>query len=315
MKYWWVNQKKTHKQEIPGGFLWSPKTRIDGARNQFYDNMTLMEVGDVVFSYYLGEIKAIGVVTEQAQTAMKPDFGKAGENWSSEGWYVKVEYRPLDNPVKPKEHISTLLPLMPEKYAPLKENGDGREFYLTELPELFAKELEGLIGSEVDDKVALLTGEIELLSEAVIDAGLEEALIGRTDIGPTTKSQLVKSRRGQGIFKSNVRLNEKGCRVTGITNIKHLIASHIKPWSESSDTEKLNGCNGLLLAPHIDHLFNNGMIGFSDDGDLIISSRLDVSVLKAWGIEKVLNVGKFKLEQKTFLAYHREKFHLGPKVD
>ena len=117
------------------------------------------------FSYYLGEIKAVGVVTEQAQTAMKPDFGKAGENWSSEGWYVKTEFKPLDNPIKPKEHVSTLLPLMPEKYAPLKESGDGREFYLTELPEPFAKELERLIGKEVDVKVAQLIDEIDMLSE------------------------------------------------------------------------------------------------------------------------------------------------------
>jgi hypothetical protein len=269
-----------------------------------------MKVGDVVFSYYFGEIKAVGVVTEPAQTAMKPDFGKVGENWSSEGWYVKVEFKSLDNPIKPKEHASALLPLMPEKYAPLKENGDGREFYLTELPEPFAKELEKLIGNEVDAKVAQLMDEIDLLSEVPVDTALEEALIGRTDIGPTTKSQLVKSRRGQGIFKSNVRLNEKGCRVTGITNIKHLIASHIKPWSESTDTEKLNGCNGLLLAPHVDHLFNNGMIGFRDNGDLIISSRLDGEILRAWKIDGVLNVGKFKEEQKEFLGYHRQKFDL-----
>jgi putative restriction endonuclease len=310
MKYWWVNQKKTHKQEIPGGFLWSPKIKANGARNQFWDNMTLMEVGDVVFSYYNGEIKTVGVVTEPAQTAIKPDFGKAGENWSSDGCFVKAEFKPLVNPIRPKEHAAVLLPLMPEKYAPLKENGDGREFYLTELPETFAKELERLIGSEVDVKVAQLTAEIDLLSELAVDTAVEEALIGRTDIGPTTKSQLVKSRRGQGIFKSNVRLNEKGCRITGISNIKHLIASHIKPWSESSDTEKLNGCNGLLLAPHVDHLFNNGMIGFSDNGDLIISTKLDKDILCAWKIDEVLNVGKFKEEQKEFLRYHRQKFNL-----
>jgi len=64
------------------------------------------------------------------------------------------------------------------------------------------------------------------------------------------------------------------------------------------------------LAPHVDHLFNNGMIGFSDDGDLIISPKLDRDVLKAWKLEAVLNVGKFKPEQKEFLAYHRKKFGL-----
>lgn len=310
MKYWWVNQKKTHNQEIPGGFLWSPKIKVNGARNHFWDNMTLMNVGDVVFSYYFGEIKAVGVVTEPAQTAIKPDFGRVGENWSSEGWYVKVEFKKLDNPIKPKEFAPVLLPLMPEKYAPLKQNGDGKEFYLTELPKSFAKEIQRLIGEEAAEKIADLTEEIEIISEKDVEAKVEEAIIGRTDIGPTTKSQLVKARRGQGIFKSNVRLNEKACRVTGITNIKHLIASHIKPWSESSDAEKLNGCNGLLLAPHVDHLFNNGMIGFSDNGDLIISSKLDRGILQAWKIREVLNVGTFNLEQVSFLKFHRHKFKL-----
>lgn len=182
--------------------------------------------------------------------------------------------------------------------------------YLTEIPEGFAKELKKLIGKEVDIKLSQLNDEIDLMSKDFFEIKEEEALIGRTDIGVTTKSQLVKSRRGQGIFKSNVRLNEKGCRVTGITNIKHLVASHIKPWSESSDIEKLNGCNGLLLAPHVDHLFNNGMISFSDDGKLIISSKLDSEVLEAWGIKREINVGKFNQEQKFFLAYHRKKFHL-----
>ena len=88
----------------------------------------------------------------------------------------------------------------------------------------------------------------------------EKAIKGRTDIGATTKSRLVKSRLGQGIFKDNVRRNEKGCRVTGVTDLKHLRASHIKPWRDSSDEEKLDGCNGLLLAPHIDHLFDMGTL-------------------------------------------------------
>ena len=176
MKYWWVNQKKTHKQEIPGGFLWSPKTRIDGARNQYYLNMTSMEVGDVVFCYYNGEIKAVAVVAEQAQTAKKPDFGRAGDNWSSEGWYVKAEYRLLDNPIKPKEYIDLLLPLMPEKYAPLKANGDGKEFYLTEVPLPLAKTLGRLIGSELDIKISQIINTRELISEATVAVALEPPL-------------------------------------------------------------------------------------------------------------------------------------------
>ena len=310
MKYWWVNQKKTHKHEIAGGFLWSPKVKANGARNQFWDNMTLLEVGDIVFSYYFGEIKAIGIVVEKAQEAIKPDFGKAGEQWSSDGWYVRTEFIPLENPIKPKEYISTLIPLMPEKYAPLKENGDGKEFYLTELPESFAHELNRLIGNEYSQKLQILKEQIQGITLESLEAKAEEAINNREDLRPTSKEQLVKARRGQGVFKSRVRLNENGCRITGITNIKHMIASHIKPWSESTDEEKLNGCNGLLLAPHIDHLFNNGMIGFSDDGELLISSKLDKSILEAWRVDENINVGKFNTEQKKFLQYHRLKFNL-----
>jgi hypothetical protein len=197
---------------------------------------------------------------------------------------------------------------MPSKYAPLKINGDGREFYLTKLPEVLALKLSALVGYEYAKVVGDLTLELDT-SDAEGDEQ-ENSIIGRTDIGATTKRQLTNSRRGQGIFKANVRLNETKCRVTGVTNLKHLIASHIKPWVESTDEEKLNGCNGLLLAPHIDHLFDKGLIGFSDNGDMLISKKLNDLILDAWGIKKGLNVGRFNEGQTFFLKFHREKHGL-----
>ena len=52
-----------------------------------------------------------------------------------------------------------------------------------------------------------------------------------TAFGPTFKEQLVKARRGQGVFRSSVLLSERQCRVTRVSDPKHLRASHIKPWS------------------------------------------------------------------------------------
>jgi putative restriction endonuclease len=51
MRYWWVNQNQTYEFEVPGGFLWSPKTRSDGARNPFYEVMSEVKPGDFVFSF------------------------------------------------------------------------------------------------------------------------------------------------------------------------------------------------------------------------------------------------------------------------
>lgn len=305
MRYWWVNQKKTYRHEISGGYLWSPKTKSTGARNPFYDFMTEVKPGDIVFSYYNQAIRAVGKVLGHTQTASKPDFGLAGANWANEGWYVEVEFEALSQPLSPKEHIDVLRPLMPATYAPLKNSGDGKEFYLTSLSDQLGSCLLDLIGDSALSAVTKLS-HYQPIENPADDLG-QAAISGRTDIGETTKTQLVKARRGQGHFRANVRLNESRCRVTGVSDPTCLIASHIKPWSESNDEEKLHGCNGLLLAPHIDHLFDKGLISFSDDGSLLTSHCLDTTILEAWGINTKQNVGKFNKEQATFLKYHRTR--------
>lgn len=215
-----------------------------------------------------------------------------------------MEFRELKQQVRPKDHISLILGHLPEKYSPLQANGDGlQSVYLAEVPPAMAQVLAEIIGPEYSDTLNELQGEVP--ETETIENQQEEAIKGRTDIGATTKDQLVKSRRGQGLFKANVRLNEKGCRVTGVTDPQHLRASHIKPWKDSTDEEKLNGCNGLLLAPHVDHLFDKGLISFSDAGDMLISPLLDKDVLVKWSIPEKLNVGPFSPQQSEFLEYHR----------
>ncbi|MEI6914209.1 MAG: HNH endonuclease signature motif containing protein, partial [Armatimonadota bacterium] len=59
---------------------------------------------------------------------------------------------------------------------------------------------------------------------------------------------------------------ERECRLTHVGNPTHLIASHIKPWRESNNDERLAGGNGLLLTPSIDHLFDRGFITFGEYG-------------------------------------------------
>lgn len=305
MRYWWVNQNQTYRSEVPGGFLWSPKTRADGARNQFYENMREVVGGDVVFSFCDTYIKAIGLVMGRAETSPKPDFGAAGGHWSQEGWLVPVEFRELQTPIRPKDHMDLIAPHLPAKYSPLQANGSGlQSVYLAEVPGLMANQLAQLLGTEYDLLLADL--QREFVGEDVACDEQEASIKGRTDIGATTKEQLVRSRRGQGIFKANVRLNEKGCRVTGIDDPMHLRASHIKPWRDSDDEEKLDGCNGLLLSPHVDHLFDKGLISFSGDGTLLLSPVLDHAVLEKWGISPNLNVGHFSSGQSVFLAYHRQ---------
>jgi hypothetical protein len=303
VRYWWVNQNQTYRFEVPGGFLWSPKTRADGARNYFYDTMTEVQPGDLVFSYSGSLIRAVGVAQRTAYSAPKPDFESAGENWSNVGWYLETEFSELSSPIRPKDFIDEIRPHITAKYSPLRENGDGKQnLYLTEITKGLAELLLTL--SSAPTLSILAENAPSADPNSLFDQEIEMRMVNAdTEL---EKVQLVKARRGQGIFKANVRLIEKACRVTGVTDVKHLRASHIKPWASSSNQEKLDGHNGLLLSPHIDHLFDRGFISFKDSGELITSPRLNQSILEKWSIKPSASAGEFSLSQKQYLEYHRD---------
>src|SRR6266567_1213555 len=107
--------------------------------------------------------------------------------------------------------------------------------------------------------------------------------------------------------EQRVMMIERRCRVTLVENPLHLIASHCKPWRDATDEERLNGENGLLLTPSIDHLFDRGFIGFENSGELIISPVAHKPSLQRMGIatEHMVNVGTFTEGQKHFLDFHR----------
>lgn len=308
MRYWWVNQNQTYRAEIRGNFMWSPKANANGGRNPFYDFMQEARPGDIVFSFADTRIKALGMVTGPAQTAPKPDFGNAGAYWSKEGWFVPVYYVLFDLPIRPKDHIDVLRPFLPPRYSPLQASGDGLQgIYLTSVPENLADALIALIGQQYFDALAGLTSYPNAPDP---DSDADVPL--SPDLGPTFKEQLIKARRGQGVFRSNVLLTEESCRVTKVNDPKHLRASHIKPWKVANDTERLSGFNGLLLSPHIDHLFDKGYISFSNDERLLIVPEAREKLLDKWGIDAGGKVGEFNREQQAFLEFHRVEVFKGP---
>ena len=309
-RFWWVNQNQTFDEEIGGGFMWSPKRNSNGAKNQYYDNMKEVQPGDVVFSFCDTKIKAIGRVTSLAQTQPKPEFRNSGEGWSNEGWFVETDFSELDNQIRPKDHIDKIRDFLPTKYSPLQQNGNGiQSVYLANVPTEMATILIQLIGSEASNKIDYLV-DVENVLERPTDE-LDSQIVERTDIGAVEQIRLLRSRRGQGVFKRNVMLHEKGCRVTNVTDIRHLRASHIKPWSVSDDQEKLSGSNGLLLSPHIDHLFDEGWITFGDNEDILVSKKITPGLTSAWAIDVDHKIGKFTDSQSEFLEFHRSKIFRG----
>ena len=305
-QYWWVNQKQTHRQELEGEYLWSPKRNQNGVRNVSYDNMVRVMPGDIVFSFASGAIRAVGVATGRAREALKPpQFGFAGaQRGPDPGWQVPVRFMELANPLRPRDHSSELARVLPAKYSPIRASGEGNlGLYLAALPELMVDKLIQLLAGQVEQIVESITQRTDRSS--LVDDAAEERIQQRTDIGPNVKKTLLNARRGQGVFRGNLEQIERKCRVTGLLDRRHLRASHIKPWFVCEDNEKLDGFNGLLLSPHVDHLFGRGYVSFSDSGDLLVSKELNKAVLESWGISLPRNVGPFREEQRRYLEYHR----------
>lgn len=315
MAFWWVNQNQTYEHEIEGGYLWSPKQNSNGARNQFYENMTLARPGDVIFSFRKQHISDVGVVQDVASSAPKPEeFGEAGDYWSNVGWLVPVHWESVKRPIHPKSLIDELRPTLPEKYSPLNaKTGDGlQSVYLAAVPEDMAQKLIGALSEDDKQLIAnpsdLVTGGEELAS--AIEDRVQARIEQDTTIDATEREALIKARKGQGRYRKNLEQIEDACRVTGVTDKRFLRASHIKPWRLcETDYERLDGNNGLLLSPNIDLLFDRGFISFTDDGRLRRSSQVGEHDLEILGIPKdsQLSFGSFNEAQRLYLHFHRNR--------
>lgn len=316
MRFHWVNQKKTGKEEIAGGYMWCPKTKSNGARNPFYEMMRSVEVGDVVFSFRNGLITNIGIVVSECFEARKPEFGRRGEGWLDLGWKVLVEYDSVPAGFLPKLHMDVLRPLLPTMYSPMKPDGSGYERYFMNLSdELGLKLLE--LSKYTSDMLQVLRltaqGAIdracnEIAYEAEMIRRLDEQFIESRPIPETQKQALISARIGQGAFRNAVLQIEPQCRITGVADTRFLRASHIKPWRNSADHERLDGNNGLMLTPTIDALFDGGYMTFTNSGCPRLTSIVPNAIWMSLGLSNAekLSTGPFHAPQKEYLQYHRD---------
>jgi putative restriction endonuclease len=311
MRYWWVNHKQTSRHELKDGYLWSPFREKGGARSQFYDNMRIASPGDCVLSFSGAQIGHIGLVADFATPSPKPSsFGEVGKRWGDNGWLLPIDWTTLTVPIKPKERLSEFSMMLPAKYSPIHPvSGKGsQKAYLAEIGHQVFELLTGLTSFSRGPSSLSLGSDPAVLT--AIDDVIESQLESDPSLDSTTKRQLVSARRGQGVFKDRIFEFESACRLTKVETPGLLIASHIKPW-RICDTalERLDGANGLLLAPHVDLLFDRGLISFSDTGDVIVSSRLGVLDLQRLGLQKASLEGSepFHPRQAAYLAFHREK--------
>lgn len=320
MRFWWVNHKQTFRQEFGGKYMWCPKRNKRGNQNHFWETMREVRPGDLVLSYAGAAVQGFGFAKTHCYSCPRPDeFGKVGEAWISTGWRVDVDFQRFSSPFRTIGNMENLAGLLPRKYSPIKNDGQGNQNYLSEVSEAFVRRLAELAEPML---LAMLNNNVLLDNQDSIEVEIapiveweeleQKKIEAVSEIPETQRKALVYARRGQGLFKENVSRFEHACRITHVDNPTHLIASHIKPWRESSNEERLHGGNGFLLTPSVDHLFDRGFITFADDGELVISPIADELSLSRMGVpvNEPTGVGRFNSDQKHFLEYHRQEIFL-----
>jgi len=261
-------------------------TPYDDASDKRYSNaLKRIECGDVIFAYE-GKFRrgyvAAGISLERWDEILYSDnldlYGKSGEKF----FRMRVDWN--------AEFSCSL--------DEIQAAGLDRRF--------------GTINRIVDDRlIALLCDKLESVSSVTRRERIEEDRVAEIlcdkSISETEKEQLVRARIGQGRFRSAVHKIESSCRLTHISDLAMLRASHIKPWRDSSNFERLDGNNGLLLAPHVDHLFDGGWITFDKSGRLVLSSRLPEGIMRKWNLPESADTGSFNEDQMKYLSYHRDR--------
>lgn len=137
-----------------------------------------------------------------------------------------------------------------------------------------------------------------------------ERFIAATAKLPTTTEaeRLVVQRIGQNLFREALIDFWQGrCAVTGLDVVPLLRASHIKPWAVcASNEERLDVFNGLLLAPHLDVLFDGGWITFADDGGMLVSGALGADARNKLDLGSWTGLAYVSEGHGPYLEYHRK---------
>jgi hypothetical protein len=122
----------------------------------------------------------------------------------------------------------------------------------------------------------------------------------------TKAERLVVQRIGQDIFRDAL-MDYWGaaCPLTGIKERALLRASHIVPWAECNDAQRLDVHNGLLLSALWDAAFDKGLVSFADDGTPLVSKSLSAPARSALRLDRVQPLRGLRDAHRVNLVAHR----------
>lgn len=296
-----VMQGETYHEERNAGILWTPRIDKSGMVPHSWKRMQELKEGDHVFHYVKGHIVAISLITKSCRNGTLP-------GGREEAFIAEAAYHELDFPLLVRDYFDTIQPLLPLKYSPFQEDASGNSGYLYPCNEELAMKLLEHITSE--NFFAPEEEQLELAIE-VVKKSTHNPLM--TLIAETELQIKEKVRRGKKQFSSSLQdLWHNECPLCGIAIEAALAASYAKPWKDSTDAERLDPHNGILLCANHAALFKSGLIAFTGGGMLHVASRIPEEHYAVYGLVKSTRV-PVAPEHAPYFRWHKRNIYIEPK--
>ncbi|MDP4549779.1 HNH endonuclease [Alkalihalobacillus macyae] len=294
-----VMQGDTYQEEKDACVIWSPKEDKSGNEPHSWKRLKEVHAGDQLFHYVRGNIVAVSIVKKDCKEAHKPST-LLNHHKTTNGYLVQLEYYELDIPVNVKEHFQEIYPLLPLKYAPFQNDANGNPGYLYPCNEELAIKLLELISESnfyrVDEE------QLELTIDEVRKIERNTLVPFITEIESEAKTKI---RWGEQKFRKDLMpLWEDKCAICAINLPVLLNASRSKPWKDSTNQERLDPYNGLLLCSNHDALYHEGLIAFDGQGRLHISSIISEEDYEMY---RLMPRAKIRIhpENKVYFKWHK----------
>jgi len=169
---------------------------------------------------------------------------------------------------------------------------------------------KGIQGSYKSENYPALFKYInDCFSEDAVEKEYYDLRNSISEIGEKYSEAMIKTRIGQGAYRDAlIEKYDCRCMLCGISIKSVLVASHIKEFSASTKVESIDTNNGLLLCANHDKLFDQHLISFDRNGDIMISHEIDESQYDNLNIAKSSHID-IDSSVETYMQYHREQLN------
>ncbi len=297
-----VMQGQTYQEEKELGMIWSRKQASDGSFPHSWLRVMDVNEGDRILHYVKGNIVAISVAKTGCQIAQRP----SSESKDDSGYLVELDYHELEVPVNVRAKFDAILPLLPIKYSPFQADANGNQGYLYPCNEELTIKLLEIISDlnifRIDEE------QLELAMSTVrqTERNTFIPMLAETETEVKTKIRLGRKKFRQGLLP----LWAQKCALCEIELPELLRASYSKPWKDSTDVERVDAYNGVLLCRNHNALYENGFIAFDGQGRLHISSQLPEEDYEKYGIQPKMKIAR-KEQNKPYFKWHKRHLFRG----